>query len=127
MEEIYLKSDVIIKQRYTHKMTTNQQFALYHYISFLDEWVDIIKEKYPEYFVFGVLLELDEKYNLKADDDIKNIIIKRTGKKVKNSYDYQARLETFLWKELEICFMIIIGKKGMKYQLLIFRNELNFL
>ena len=72
-----------------------KQFDDYHIIHFLDECIDIIKEKYPEYyddakkmftkksisfcnifiakkedfikwgeFVFGVLLELDRKYNL---------------------------------------------------------------
>ena len=87
-------------------MTTYQQFDLYHYVSFLDECVDIIKEKYPEYFVFGVLLELDKKYNLKTDDDIKNLIIKRAGKKVKNSYDYQTRLEAFLMERVGNMFYV---------------------
>ena len=131
LDEIFLKYDVIVKERYTHKMTTYQQFDLYHYVSFLDECVDIIKEKYPEYyedsrkflnktwanycnifiakkedfikwgdFVFGVLLELDKKYNLKTDDVIKNLIIKKAGKRVKNSYDYQARLEAFLMERV---------------------------
>ena len=66
-------------------MTIYQQFADCHYVSFLDECVDIIKEKYLEYFVFGILLEQDKKYNLKTDDDIKNLIIKREGKKSKKS------------------------------------------
>ena len=131
LDEIFLKYDVIVKERYTHKTTTYQQFADCHYVSFLDECVDIIKEKYPEYyedsrkflnktwanycnifiakkedfikwgdFVFGVLLELDKKYNLKTDDDIKKLIIKRAGKHPKNTYDYQSRLESFLMERI---------------------------
>ena len=131
LDELFLKYDVIVKKRFTHTMTTYQQFDMCHYVSFLDECVDIIKEKYPEYyedsksflnktwanycnifiakkedfikwgdFVFGVLLELDKKYNLKTDNDIKNLIVKKAGKRVKNSYDYQARLEAFLMERV---------------------------
>ena len=57
-------------------------------------------------FVFGVFLESDKKYNLKTDDDIKNLIIKRAGKKVKNSYDYQTRLEAFLMEKVGNMFYI---------------------
>ena len=81
-------------------MTTYQPISLYHYASFLEEILDIIKEKYPEYFTFGVFLEFDKKFNLKTDDNIKNLIIKRAGKKVKNSYGYYARLEAFLMERI---------------------------
>ena len=61
-------------------MTIYQQFALYHYASFLDECIDLNrtwanffnifitkKEDFIKMgdFVFCVLLELDKKYNLK--------------------------------------------------------------
>ena len=146
LDEIFEKYDVIVKERYYHKMTAYQQFAHYHYVSFLDECVDIIKEKYPEYiedskkflnqtwvnycnifiakkedfikwgdFVFGVLLELDRKYNLNTDDDIKNLIIKKAGKNIKQSYDYQARFEAFLMERVGNIFYEHHWKK--KYEI----------
>ena len=48
-------------------------------------------------FVFGVLLELDRRYNLTTDEDIKNLMreeIRKSGRKM--DLDYQSRLEAFL-------------------------------
>ena len=130
LNEIFKKYDVIVKERYTHDMTTYKQFDKYHYVNFLDESVDIIKEKYPEYyedaqkflskkwanycnifistredfikwgdFIFGVLLELDRRYNLTSDDEIKDLVMKKAKVK-KSRWEYQARLEAFLMERI---------------------------
>ena len=132
LDEIFQNYDVIVKKRYTHKTTTYEQFNQCHIVHFLNESVDIIKEKYPEYygdaqkflsqnwvnfcnifiakkedfikwgeFVFGVLLELDRRYNLTNDDDIKKLIMKEAKILKKNlNIDYQARLEAFLMERI---------------------------
>ena len=109
LDEIFIKYDVIIKERYKFSSTTYAQYETNHIAHFLNDSVDIIKEIYPEYyddakkflsknwgnycnifiakkedfikwgeFVFGVLLELDRRYNLTTDDDIKNLLIKES-------------------------------------------------
>ena len=130
LNEIFKKYDVIVKERYIHKVTTYKQFDEQHNVSFLDKSVDIIKEKYPEYyedakkflrkkwanycnifiakredfikwgdFVFGVLLELDRRYNLTSDDEIKDLVMKKAKVK-KSRWEYQARLEAFLMERI---------------------------
>jgi hypothetical protein len=48
-------------------------------------------------FVFGVLLELDKRYNLTTDNDISKLIIKEAKKLNKKlNIPYQSRLEASL-------------------------------
>ena len=113
-----------------------QHFKEHHIIHFLDESIDIIKEKFPDYypyahialsktwanfcnifimkkddfiewgeFVYGVIFELDRRYNLTSDDDIKNLITEEMKKyKVKYTIEYQSRLEGFIIERLSIIF-----------------------
>ena len=110
------------------KHTIREQFNYCHIAKFLNESIDIIRQKFPEYyqyaisllekkwgnfcnifimkkedfikwgeFVFGVLLELDKRYNLTTDNDISKLI-KKEAKKLnrKLNIHYQSRLEAFL-------------------------------
>ena len=125
---MFKKFDAILLYRFIFKESNKQAFKRYHIPHFLDEAVEIIKEKFPEYspycekylnkkwgnycnifimkkddfiqwgeFVFGVLLELDRRYNLTTDEDIKNLMreeIRKSGRKM--DLKYQSRLEAFL-------------------------------
>ena len=136
LDEIFKNYDAIVKNQDKMQISVYKQFDDYHIIHFLDECIDIIKEKYPEYyddakkmftkksisfcnifiakkedfikwgeFVFGVLLELDRKYNLNTDDDIKNLIINESKNITKKlNIDYQARLEAFLMERIGFVF-----------------------
>jgi hypothetical protein len=128
LDEIFKNHDVILKKRFKLKATIWEQFNHYHIAKFLNESIDIIQEKFPEYyqyaisllenkwgyfcnifimkkedfikwgeFVFGVLLELDKRYNLTTDNDISKLI-KKEAKKLnrKLNIPYQSRLEAFL-------------------------------
>lgn len=56
-------------------------------------------------FVFGILLELDKRYNLTTDEDIKNLIreeIKKSRRKME--LDFQSRLEGFILERLSMIF-----------------------
>ena len=132
LDEIFIKYDVIIKERYKFSSTTYAQYETYHIAHLLNDSVDIIKEIYPEYyddakkflsknwgnycnifiakkedfikwgeFVFGVLLELDRRYNLTTDDDIQNLLIKESKEaKIKFDIDYQTRIQGFLMERI---------------------------
>ena len=52
-------------------------------------------------FIFGVLLELDKRYNLTSDEDIEKLINNEREKKYKNiDIPYQSRLESFLMERI---------------------------
>ena len=57
-------------------------------------------------FVYGVIFELDRRYNLTSDDDIKNLITDELKKyKVKNLIvEFQSRLEGFIIERLSNIF-----------------------
>ena len=126
LDEMFKYYDVIVKSRYVFGITIKQNFYESHIGHFLNETLDIIREKFPEYYqyslnyleqtyanfcnifimkkydfikwgdiVFGVILEFDRKYNLKTDEDIRNLITKEDKNKTLN-IDYQSRLEGFL-------------------------------
>jgi hypothetical protein len=128
LDEIFKNYDVILKKRFKFQVTIREQFNYCHIDKFLTESIDIIGEKFPEYyqyaksllekkwgnfcnifimkkedfikwgeFVFGVLLELDKRYNLTTDNDISKLIIKEAKKLNKKlNIPYQSRLEAFL-------------------------------
>ena len=132
LDEIFIKYDVIIKERYKFSSTTYAQYETYHIAHLLNDSVDIIKEIYPEYyddakkflsknwgnycnifiakkedfikwgeFVFGVLLELDRRYNLTTDDDIQNLLIKESKEaEIKFDINYQTRIQGFLMESI---------------------------
>ena len=136
LDKIFKNYDAILKKRFKLGITIREQFNYGHIAKFLNESVDIIKEKFPEYYqyaisllekrwgnfcnifimkkedfikwgdlVFGVLLELDKRYNLTTDNDISKLIIKeskRLNKKV--NIPYQSRLEGFLSERISNIF-----------------------
>ena len=128
LDSIFQKFDAILIKRYIFKENNRQIFKRYHLPHFLDESVEIIKEKFPEYtpycnkylnkkwanfcnifimkkddfikwgeLVYAVILELDRRYNLTTDEDIKNLMreeIKKSRRKM--DLNYQRRLEGFI-------------------------------
>ena len=128
LDSIFQKFDAILIKRYIFKENNRQIFKRYHLPHFLDESVEIIKEKFPEYtpycdkylnkkwgnycnvfimkkddfikwgeLVYGVIIELDRRYNLTTDEDIKNLMreeIKKSRRKM--DLNYQRRLEGFI-------------------------------
>ena len=134
LDKIFKDHDVIIKRREDHKtMTTFRHYEVTHIGHFLNESLDIIREKFPEYsedaekflrkkwanycnifiakkedfikwgeFVFGILLELDKRYNLNTDDDIKKLIVKEAKKIKRKKFDIdsQCRLEAYLMERI---------------------------
>ena len=138
LDTIFQKFDAILMKRFIFKGTIYEQFMNCHIPHFLDESVEIIKEKFPEYapycdkylkktwgnfcnifimkkddfikwgeFLYGVLLELDRRYNLTTDEDIKNLMreeIKHNNKIGMNQLDYQSRLEAFLSERISGIF-----------------------
>ena len=58
-------------------------------------------------FLFGVLLELDRRYNLTTNEDIQNLLkeeIKRSNKLKMDLLNYQMRLEGFLSERISGIF-----------------------
>ena len=52
-------------------------------------------------FVFGVLFELDRRFNLNTDDDIKKYVIKIANESKRTiNVDYQARQEAFAMERI---------------------------
>ena len=133
LDDIFSKNDVILPKRAKLGNTIYEQFKEYHIVHFLDESIEIIKEKFPDYypyahkalskkicyfsnifimrkndfikwgdFVYGVLFELDRRYNLTCDDDIKKLMVEEVKKhKTKRPEpDYQSRLEGFVIERL---------------------------
>ena len=136
LDEMFKNYDAIVKSRYVFGITVREHFYDSHIGHFLNETLDIIKEKFPEYyqyslsslektyanlcnvfimkkddfikwgeFVFGVLIELDRRYKLKTDKDIRKLIIKEVKKSNKQlNIDFQSRLEFFLSERIGIGF-----------------------
>ena len=136
LDEIFEKYDAIVRKKDDLHTSIYKQFEDSHIIHYLDESIDIIKEKYPEYYndtqvlfnnvtinfcnifiakkedfikwgelVFGVLLELDNRYNLTTDDDIKKLIMKEPKViEKKLDIDYQSRLQAFLMERIGYIF-----------------------
>ena len=147
LDEIFQKYDAIVRKRDNVYTSVYKQFKNEHIVHYLDECIDIIKEKYPEYyndtqvlfkhttinfcnifiakkedfikwgeFVFGVLLELDRRYNLTTDDDIKKLIMKEPKViEQKLNINYQSRLQAFLMERIGYIFYEHQWKK--KYEL----------
>jgi len=136
LDEMFKNYDAVVKSKYEFGITVREHFYMNHIGHFLNETLDIIKEKFPEYyqyslnslektyayfcnifimkkddfikwgeFVFGVLIELDRRYNLTTDEDIRKLIIKE-DKELNNSLniDFQSRLESFLSERIGIGF-----------------------
>ena len=109
LDEIFSKNDVILYEGNNFGKTIKELYDIYHFSNFLDEVLEIIKNKYPEYyqtnFVFGVLFEFDRLHNLKCDNDIKNFILKEIELSGKN-YDinYQCRQEGFILERISNVF-----------------------
>ena len=149
LDEIFSRYDVMVKERVEFKMDMYTQFKINHIVHFLDECVDIIKEKFPEYspyvkplfkrnwanfcnifimrkndfikwgeFVFGVLLELDKRYNLKSDEDVRNLIKKEIeeSKRKELELNYQSRLQAFLSERLSDIFYNKFFKVNRRYE-----------
>ena len=129
LDSIFQKFDAILLKRIVMGETNYQLFKRRHIVHFLDESVEIIKEKFPEYtpycnkylnkkwanfcnifimkkddfikwgeLVYAVILELDRRYNLTTDEDIKNLMreeLKNSTLKM-SELDYQSRLEGFI-------------------------------
>ena len=136
LHAIFLKHDVILPHIAKLDENLYDQFRRNHIVHFLDESMDIIQEKFPEYyptavqtfskktmyfcniflmkkedfikwgeFVYGVVLELDKRYNLTSDEDIKKLITVEFNKyKPEYNIDYQSRLEGFLIERLSNVF-----------------------
>ena len=137
LDEIFKNYDAILKARNQYKVTNREYFISHHILeNLLNATVNIIKEKYPEYyqyaliylekkwanncnifimkkedfikwgeFVFGVLFELDRRYNLKTDEDIRNLIIKEAIQLNKSlEVNYQRRIEAFLSERISNIF-----------------------
>ena len=145
LDTIFLKYDVILRKRRTFKISIYQQFKKVHIVHFLDDAVDIIKEKFNEYypyvetlferkwgnfgnifimkkddfikwgeFVYGVVLELDNRYNLTTDEDIRNLIQKEINQSERKNLklDYQSRIEGFIIERLSNIFYSRFFKNG---------------
>jgi hypothetical protein len=136
LDKIFEEYDVIIRQKDSHLENNYERYKSKHVICFLDESINIIKEKYSEYyedaqkflsqnwanycnifiakkedfikwgeFVFGILFELDRRFNLNTDNDVKNFIIKTAKENnQKINIDYQIRQEAFLMERLGSIF-----------------------
>ena len=105
LDDIFSKNDVILPRRIKFSESLYKQFKIHHVVHFLDESIEIIKEKFPDYypyvnnsllkktgyfynifimkkndfikwgdFVYGIILELDKRYNLTSDNDIKKLM-----------------------------------------------------
>ena len=131
LDEMFKYYDVIVKSRYIFEVNVREQYNENHICHFLNESLDIIKEKFPEYyqpalsfldkkyanfanvfimkkedfikwgeFVFGVLFELDRRYNITTDEDVMALLIKEAKEAEKTNktlnIDFQRRLEAFL-------------------------------
>ena len=146
LDEIFEKYDAIVRKKDDLHTSIYKQFEDSHIIHYLDESIDIIKEKYPEYYndtqvlfnnvtinfcnifiakkedfikwgelVFGVLLELDNRYNLTTDDDIKKLIMKEPKViEKKLDIDYQSRLQAFLMERIGYIFYEHQWKKRLE-------------
>ena len=53
LDTIFQKFDIIVAKRKTFLQTNRQHFNRYHIVKFLDETVDIIQEKFPEYYSYA--------------------------------------------------------------------------
>ena len=133
LDDIFSKNDVILPRRIKFSESLYKQFKIHHVVHFLDESIEIIKEKFPDYypyvnnsllkktgyfynifimkkndfikwgdFVYGIILELDKRYNLTSDNDIKKLMSEEIKKhKIKKpDIDYQSRLEGFIIERL---------------------------
>ena len=133
LDDIFSKNDIILPRKVSFRYSLYNQFKDYHVVHFLDESIEIIKEKFPDYypyahkalskktgyfcnifimkkndfikwgnFVYGIILELDRKYNLTSDNDIKKLMSEEVKKhKTKRpDADYQSRLEGFIIERL---------------------------
>ena len=132
LDQLFSKYDVIVREKTYHGRSNYKHYESDHLIRFLDESINIIKEKYPEYyddakkylnkewsnycnifiakkddfikwgeFVFGVLFELDRRFNLNTDDDIKKFLIKIANESKKTiNVDYQVRQEGFAMERI---------------------------
>lgn len=136
LDEMFKYYDAVVKSKYVFGITVREQYYISHIGHFLNDTLDIIKEKFPEYyqyslsslektyayfcnvfimkkkdfikcgeFVFGVLIELDRRYNLETDEDVRKLIIKE-DKETNSSLniDFQSRLESFLSERISIGF-----------------------
>lgn len=50
LDEIFSKNDVILYERVTRNQTIKELYSLYHFSNFLEEILEIIKNKFPEYY-----------------------------------------------------------------------------
>ena len=138
LDALFLKYDVILKRRYTSGLNMYEHFKKSHVIRFLDESIEIVQEKYPEYypavksflekkwanfcnifimkkddfikwgeFVYGVVLELDRRYNLTSDNDVRNLVaeeLKSTKNDISKNLDRQSRIEGYIIERLSNAF-----------------------
>jgi hypothetical protein len=54
LDEIFKNYDVILKKKYWFKFSIREQFNRYHIAKFLNESIDIIQEKFPEYYQYAI-------------------------------------------------------------------------
>ena len=53
LDKIFENYDIIVKRKYIFKVSTWEQYNQCHLVHFLDESVNIIREKYPEYYPYA--------------------------------------------------------------------------
>ena len=53
LDKIFNDYDIIIKSRFQFRVTTREQYNQCHIAHFLDESINIIQEKYPEYYPYA--------------------------------------------------------------------------
>ena len=61
LDEIFKNYDAIIKSRFVYDVTVREHFNKHHIGHFLNESLDIIREKFPEYYPYALTF-LEKKY-----------------------------------------------------------------